>query len=55
MIVCESRQIIDILIYDDVEIRGLIVRGHIAGAECLGHDEESCSQQERAICSLVYY
>lgn len=37
MFVLECSQVVYILVYDDVQVLGFVVGGHVGGRECLGH------------------
>ncbi len=42
MLFLELGQIVDLLVDDDPEVVGLVVRGNVAGGEGLGHVGEMC-------------
>jgi hypothetical protein len=42
MLVLKLGEVIDILINDDVEVVGLVVRCHVGSGECLRHHEAKC-------------
>jgi len=40
MLILELCQVIHVLVNDDIEIVGFVMRCHITGRECLGHGDE---------------
>lgn len=52
MVVLEFGQVVNVFVDDDPKIVGLVVRGHVVLAECLGHGDVA-KQTKGQICGML--
>lgn len=52
MVVLEFGQVVNVFVDDDPKIVGLVVRGHVVLAECLGHGDIA-KQTKGQICGML--